>query len=144
MKNEQTPKRNGRPPALQPDARTLKTVEGLGRIQATTRECAAVLGVSHQTFITFMTGHPAIGEALEKGKEEGKTSLRRTQFKLAQKNAAMAIFLGKNYLDQTDRQDINQSVSVDMTVTDARSKLQRLLLREHGAGADQEGAGQPH
>ena len=30
-------------------------------------------------------------------------SLRRNQFKLAEKSAAMAIFLGKNYLGQTDR-----------------------------------------
>jgi hypothetical protein len=29
-------------------------------------------------------------------------SLRRYQFKLAQKSAAMAIFLGKNYLGQKD------------------------------------------
>lgn len=32
----------------------------------------------------------------------GKLSLRRYQFKLAEKNTAMAIFLGKNYLGQTD------------------------------------------
>src|SRR5690606_4425054 len=127
----------GRPQAIAPDKKTLATVEGLGKIQATTRECAAVLGVSHQTFIATMQRHPEIGEALEKGKETGKSSLRRTQFALAKKNAAMAIFLGKNYLDQTDRQDINQSVTVDVTVTDARSKLERLLLRQHGAGADQ-------
>lgn len=144
MKSNPTRKKTGRPPSLAVDAKTLKTIEGLGKIQATTRECAAVLGVSHQTFITFMNAHSAVGEALEKGKEGGKTSLRRTQFALAKKNAAMAIFLGKNYLDQTDRQDINQSVTVDVTVTDARSKLERLLLRQHGAGADKPGAGKPH
>lgn len=32
----------------------------------------------------------------------GKISLRRNQFKLSQKSAAMAIFLGKNYLGQRD------------------------------------------
>lgn len=144
MKKTSERKKTGRPQALAADAKTLKTVEGLGKIQATTRECAAVLGVSHQTFITFMGRYPAVGEVLEKGKEEGKTSLRRTQFRLAAKNAAMAIFLGKNYLDQTDRQDINQSVTVDVTVTDARSKLEHLLLRQLGAGADQVGAGKPH
>lgn len=32
----------------------------------------------------------------------GKISLRRMQFKLAEKSAAMAIFLGKNYLGQKD------------------------------------------
>ena len=33
----------------------------------------------------------------------GKLSLRRFQFKLAEKNPGMAIFLGKNWLGQTDR-----------------------------------------
>lgn len=32
----------------------------------------------------------------------GKISLRRTQFQLAKKSAAMAIWLGKQYLDQRD------------------------------------------
>lgn len=33
---------------------------------------------------------------------KGKISLRRTQFKLAEKSYAMAIFLGKQYLGQKD------------------------------------------
>ena len=37
------------------------------------------------------------------GETLGKISLRRSQFRLAEKSAAMAIFLGKNYLGQTDR-----------------------------------------
>ncbi|MDI1262258.1 MAG: hypothetical protein PS018_03250 [bacterium] len=138
------PKKNGRPQALGPDARTLATVRGLGRIQATTRECAAVLGVSHQTFIATMQRHPEIGAVLDQGKELGKRSLRRTQFQLAQSNAGMAIFLGKNYLDQTDRQDITSSVTVDVTVTDARSKLERLITRHVGAEKAASGAGKPH
>ena len=39
--------------------------------------------------------------------QSGKISLRRYQFKLAEKNAAMAIFLGKQYLGQKDEPDIN-------------------------------------
>lgn len=137
-------KKVGRPQALEPDKRTLATVRGLGRIQATTRECAAVLGVSHPTFLAFMERYPEVADVLHQGKELGKRSLRRTQFELAKSNAGMAIFLGKNYLDQTDRQDITQSVTVDVTVTDARSKLERLLLRQHGAGSDQPRAGKPN
>lgn len=143
-KAKASPNKGGRPPAIEPDAKTLKTILGLGKIQATTRECAAVLGVSHQTFIATMQRHPEIGEALEVGKEQGKVSLRRTQFALAAKNAGMAIFLGKNILDQTDRQDINSSVTVDVTVTDARSKLERLIARQAGAGADTGSARKPH
>ena len=33
----------------------------------------------------------------------GKVSLRRTQWTLAEKSPAMAIFLGKNYLGQSDK-----------------------------------------
>lgn len=34
---------------------------------------------------------------------DGKISLRRTQFALSKTSPAMAIFLGKNYLGQTDK-----------------------------------------
>jgi AraC-like DNA-binding protein len=44
-------------------------------------------------------------EAFKKYSAGGRISLRRAQFKLAEKNAAMAIFLGKNYLGQTDRSE---------------------------------------
>lgn len=46
----------------------------------------------------------------KKGKEDGKMSLRRTQFKLAETNTAMAIWLGKQYLGQRDViQDISEN-----------------------------------
>lgn len=45
-------------------------------------------------------------ECKEKGQAMGKASLRRNQFELSKKNAAMAIFLGKNWLDQTDKQEV--------------------------------------
>lgn len=41
-------------------------------------------------------------EVYKKESGRGKSSLRRMQFKLAEKSAAMAIFLGKNYLGQRD------------------------------------------
>lgn len=44
-------------------------------------------------------------EALERGRNKAKSSLRVVQYNLAKKNAAMAIFLGKNYLGQRDRVD---------------------------------------
>ena len=37
---------------------------------------------------------------------KGQISLRRMQWKLAEKNSAMAIWLGKQYLNQKDRQEI--------------------------------------
>lgn len=41
-------------------------------------------------------------ELYKKHSTIGKISLRRSQFKLAEKSPAMAIFLGKNYLGQRD------------------------------------------
>lgn len=41
-------------------------------------------------------------EAYKKYSAKGKISLRRYQFRLAEKSAAMAIFLGKQYLGQKD------------------------------------------
>lgn len=41
----------------------------------------------------------------------GKISLRRRQWLLAEKSAAVAIFLGKNYLGQKDQQDHSIEVS---------------------------------
>ena len=41
-------------------------------------------------------------DTFKKYSSKGKVSLRAYQFALARKNAAMAIFLGKNYLGPTD------------------------------------------
>lgn len=41
-----------------------------------------------------------------------KIRLRRNQFKLSERSASMAIFLGKNYLGQTDRSDITNDDAV--------------------------------
>jgi hypothetical protein len=35
----------------------------------------------------------------------GNASLRRSQFKMAEKSVPMAIFLGKNWLNQSDRNE---------------------------------------
>lgn len=135
----------GRPPSLLPDARTLATVRGLGRIQATTRECAAVLGVSHPTFLKFTQEYPEVADLLEQGKQRGLQSLRRQQFKAAENgNSTMLVWLGKQYLGQSDKQDITASVTADVTVSDARSKLEHLLTRQVAAGADQPGSGRSH
>lgn len=48
----------------------------------------------------------------KKYSERGKISLRRSQFKLAEKSAAMAIWLGKQMLGQRDIQVVEQNVAV--------------------------------
>ena len=98
--------------ALNPSPATLKTLKGLGQIQATVRECASVLAVAENTMWNFLSVSPAAREAYERGKDEGRASLRRTQFALARTSAAMAIFLGKNLLGQRDDHGLKHSGSI--------------------------------
>ena len=74
-------------------------VERLANIQCTQEEIACVVGCSVDTLLR----HPDFAIIYKKGKEAGKSSLRRTQWKLAQNNTTMAIWLGKQYLGQTDK-----------------------------------------
>ncbi|MBG6156258.1 hypothetical protein IWQ52_002303 [Labrenzia sp. EL_159] len=70
-------KKGGRPPALKADEKTLKQIRGLGQIQATTKECAAVLGVSEPTFLKFKNSNPKVADALEQGKYSGSSTAKR-------------------------------------------------------------------
>ena len=73
-------------------------VEALARIQCTDSEIAAVLDVNERT---IQRNFAAI---LKKGREAGKQSLKRMQYKLAEEgNATMQIWLGKQYLGQKDK-----------------------------------------
>lgn len=104
-KSPKQPKKIGRPVGttkLQPTDETIKQIEGLARIQCTVKEAGAVLGVSEPTFYAFLNAHKKAKEAWENGKESGKASLRRNQYKMSENNATMAIWLGKQMLGQKD------------------------------------------
>jgi hypothetical protein len=74
----------------------------LGALQCTQAEIAAWFGCSERTIVSKLK-QTAYRDAWRRGREKGLISLRRTQFRLAERNAAVAIFLGKNYLGQRDR-----------------------------------------
>lgn len=91
------------------------TVEKLANIQCTQEEIASFLGISVRT----LQRDEEFCRIYKKGQENGKMSLRRMQFKLAEKNTAMAIFLGKQYLGQRD--------NVEVQNTDELNKVKELL-----------------
>lgn len=88
------PKKIGRP-KVKID---LDIAEKLGNLQCTIKECAAFMDIP----VTTLQGRRDFRLAYEKGLENGKISLRRIQFKLAERNATMGIWLGKQYLGQRD------------------------------------------
>jgi hypothetical protein len=79
-----------------------ETVEKLASIQCTQEEIANFLNLSVRT----LQRDDEFCRIYKKGMDNGKMSLRRTQFKLAEKNTSMAIWLGKQYLGQKDNNEI--------------------------------------
>lgn len=99
-------RRPGQPRKLFADEATLKQIQGLGRLRCNATEVAAFFKVSRQTWFKFSKKNPIAGEMLADGHAEFAIGLRRKQLRLADTNAGMAIFLGKNYLEQSDRQEL--------------------------------------
>ena len=81
-----------------------KIFENLCGLQCTLEEIAGVFDCSVDTIERWCKREykETFADTYKKHSAKGKMSLRRTQFKLAEKSAAMAIFLGKNYLGQKD------------------------------------------
>lgn len=82
-----------------------KLFERLCGIQCTITEICAVLDVDDKTLTRWcrQTYGKKFSEVFAEKRQLGFMSLRRAQFKLAETSAAMAIFLGKNYLGQIDK-----------------------------------------
>ena len=70
----------------------------LSSIMCTQEEIANILGVDRRTLLR----DEEFCHIYKKGMDNGRESLRRKQFKLADNNATMAIWLGKQYLGQKD------------------------------------------
>lgn len=85
--------------------------ENLCSIQCTKEEICAVLEVSEKTLNSWCNN--VYGEnfslVFKEKREFGKSSLRRTQWKLAEKNPTMAIWLGKQYLKQRDNIEVEHN-----------------------------------
>ena len=102
-------------------------------IQCTLDEISAWFKCSPDTIERWCKREFSMGyaEAYKIWSADGKISLRRTQFKLAEKNVAMAIWLGKQYLGQRD--------NVDMSIETAESAKEVEALNEYFKHRQQEG-----
>lgn len=106
---ENTPKNNkgGRPKKVI----DYETVEKLASIMCTQEEIASFLDISTRT----LQRNKEFCRIYKKGLESGKMSLRRSQFNMAQTNTTMAIWLGKQYLGQTDKNEVkNDNIKVEI------------------------------
>lgn len=90
----------GKPPAVI----DLDLVEKFSRCHPSDTELAALLGISHPTFVKHKKLNPEILEAMAKGQAYGRGSLRGKQFDMAMKgNVPMLVWLGKQLLQQREK-----------------------------------------
>lgn len=87
-------------------------------IQCTLDEISSWFKCSPDTIERWCTRELSMSfaEAFKTWSADGKISLRRNQFRMAEHNVSMAIWLGKQYLGQKDQQDIKVIADDDDTV----------------------------
>ena len=96
-------------------------------IQCTLGEIASWFKCSEDTIENWCkrTYKECFSDTFKKYSADGKISLRRTQFKMAEHNVSMAIWLGKQYLGQKDQQEITTAGTVDETVKEMNEYFKR-------------------
>lgn len=92
-----------------------ESFEALCKLMCTKQEILSVLGVSESTLdawvkITYNDTCVSTINALACG---GKVKLRQIQMEQAEKNPVMAIWLGKQYLGQTDKVENNNTNKIE-------------------------------
>lgn len=113
-----------------------KQFENLCTLQCTEEEICAWFDICEDTLNSWCkrTYKHCFSEVFAQKRSKGKISLRRSQWQLAEKNATMAIWLGKQFLGQQD--------NVDVTISDAKGialeELEKMVIGDDsgtGGGA---------
>lgn len=97
----------------------IKQFENLCGLQCTKKEICAFFDTTDKTLESWCrrTYKKGFSEVFAEKRGKGKIALRRSQFRLAEKNANMAIWLGKQYLEQTDSGKIDVQIKQDDPIT---------------------------
>ena len=101
--------------------------EYLCRIMCTEEEIAGFFNIHIDTLCNWCkrTYGETFSEVYKKISSQGKCSLRRFQFKMAEKNATMAIWLGKQWLGQKDTIDATATIQADDGLIEALNESAR-------------------
>lgn len=97
-------KKRGRPKTFI----NLEELEKLCRLNCTMPEIASYFDIPLRTLEDKYTNDTEIRKTIDKGRNQGKLSLRRKQIQIMDEtnNSTMAIWLGKQLLGQRDKHDI--------------------------------------
>jgi len=99
----------GRPPN-EYTTKQLRRIEKMAMMQARDYTIAEAMGLEIMTFRKHFS------KRCSQKRAEGKLILHTTQFKMARKQPVMAIWLGKQHLEQADKADIGGAITQRVAV----------------------------
>ena len=110
-------------------------LEKLCRLNCTMPEIASYFDIPLRTLEDKYTNEPKVRNAINKGRNQGKLSLRRKQLQILDEtnNATMAIWLGKQLLGQRDKHDIVTEDRSTGKLSEALAIAERLARDECNA-----------
>jgi hypothetical protein len=106
--------------------------EGLCRILCTKNDICDVFNCDEKTLTRWCKDNynEGFSDVYKKKAAPGKVSLRRLQFKSAEEgNVTMQIWLGKQFLEQKDKQEVEHSGSmevVNLSETERKARIDEL------------------
>lgn len=96
----------------------LAELQKLAEMQCTLEECAGFFGVSDDTINRRLkeAGYEGFAGFFKVHGAAGRSSLRRAQWRAAlDGNPTMMVWLGKNMLGQTDKQEVSGNISIGLS-----------------------------
>lgn len=100
-------------------------------IHCTGEEIAGIFEIDYDTLnrnIQYKYGF-GFADYFKRYSAGGKASLRRRQFQMAESNPTMAIWLGKQYLGQTDKaEEVHHVFSEEIELSSDRAKLEEFKI----------------
>ena len=103
-----------------------KLLDSLCQIQCTGEEIASIMGISYDRLNIHLKEEMGIGfkDYYKEKSASGRASLRRAQWKAAAEgNVVMQIWLGKNYLEQSDKREVESTMTVRVPLLEDMQSL---------------------
>lgn len=139
MAKPSTPRRGKQ--ALVNNPTTKARLAELGAVQYSLAEVAEDFGATEDDVADFFARCRPARAVYEQAVADARKSLRTTQFKLAEKSSTMAIFLGKHYLGQADRRELDTSAQAAEAAEAGDAQYVRAALAALAAARSDPGGG---
>lgn len=128
----------GRPKRVFSDEQ-VKEIERLALMNCNTNTIAVALDIPFKTLKRHFAKKLRVCRAL------WKVNLRENQERLSKTSADMCKFLGKNYMEQVEKQEINTEVTERLQLTEAEAedarKIARIINMDDARKGTQQAAG---